>query len=194
MNRLRRTAALLMISVVGLFSAQCGTETESSSGTPSSNTSSEKVAAKPAPADPNAPVAPEFTLQSLDGSPISLSDYRGHVVLLDFWATWCGPCRRTIPDLKELYTTHNPDGFDVLGVALERRGIENLTAYVKTSGIPYPILLGNAEVVGKYGNFTSIPTAFLIGRDGTIRNRFVGMQPRHVLEKAITSLLAEPQA
>lgn len=194
MTRPSRFRTLLLVAIAGILFAQCNGETESSSATPSSNTSSEQAAVKPRPVDPNAVVAPDFELKDLNGATVSLSQFRGHVVLVDFWATWCGPCRRTIPDLKDLYQTLNKDGFDILGVALERRGLENLTAYVKTNAIPYPVLVGTGEMVGKYGNIRSIPTAFLIGRDGTIRNRFIGVQPRHVLESAIRSLLAEPSA
>ncbi len=115
-------------------------------------------------------------------------------MLLDFWATWCGPCRRSIPDLKYFYETYRSDGFDILGIALERQGLQNLTTYVENNKIPYTVLVGDASVVGSYGNIRSIPTAFLIGRDGTIRNRLIGVQPRGVLEQAITALLAEPPA
>lgn len=186
----RRLSIGALALAAGLLLNQCQGEAQ----TPSSETSEENPVTQSAPVRPNAKTAPEFSLLNLQGTPVSLSQYRGRVVLVDFWATWCGPCRRTIPDLKALYQSHNGEGFEVLGIALERRGLENLQAYVKQSQIPYPILIGNAEVVGQYGNFKSIPTAFLIGRDGTIRNRYVGMQPKYVLEKAIQELLAEPAA
>jgi thiol-disulfide isomerase/thioredoxin len=139
-------------------------------------------------------LAPDFTLTDLDGNTVRLSDYRGRVVMVDFWATWCGPCRRTIPDLISLYRTYNADGFDVLGIALERRGRDPLVQYVEAAGIPYPVMMGNAELVGRYGGFRSIPMAFLIGKDGTVRDRFRGVQPKNLIEKAILELLSEPSA
>lgn len=137
--------------------------------------------------------APDFTLRSLSGESVQLSDFYGDVVVIDFWATWCGPCRRTIPDLIDLYNEHNAKGFTILGVALERHGTERLIPYVEEKGIPYPVLLGNASVVRSYGNVRSIPTAFLVGRDGTVRRKIVGAQPRKVLEDAIARLLDEPR-
>ncbi|GAB4316915.1 MAG: hypothetical protein Kow0074_05180 [Candidatus Zixiibacteriota bacterium] len=137
-------------------------------------------------------MAPDFSLPSLSGETVKLSDFHGDVVVIDFWATWCGPCRRTIPDLIDLYNEHNAEGFTILGIALERHGTERLIPYVEEKAIPYPILLGSSSVVRQYGNIRSIPTAFLIGRDGTVRRKIVGAQPRSVLEKAIQELLAEP--
>jgi thiol-disulfide isomerase/thioredoxin len=131
-------------------------------------------------------------LPDLEGKPVQLAQYSGHVVMVDFWATWCGPCRRTIPDLVELYKTHNSAGFDVLGVALERQGTSLLKPFAEKNGITYPILVGSGDVVKAYGGFNSIPTAFLIGRDGTIREQFVGVQSKETLERAIAKLLAEP--
>lgn len=177
---------LATLIVVGLL-VGCG---EQSAETADAAKTTSVDAAKPKV--PRANQAPDFTLTSLEGSPVRLSDFEGRVVLVDFWATWCGPCRRTIPDLVALYNEHNAGGFDVLGIALERQGIERLGPYVQQSNIPYPVLIGTSEVVRSYGNIRSIPTAFLIGRDGTVRQKFVGVQPRSVLEKAILELLAEP--
>lgn len=193
-----------MISVAAVLLTECQGGEQSSDDSASSNTSgasaaqssdsnSQEMAGTPA-RNPHAVDAPEFTLPDLQGTPISLSQYRGHVVLLDFWATWCGPCRQTIPDLKYLYETHRNEGLDILGVALERQGLQNLTTFVEQNKIPYTVLVGDASVVSSYGNIRSIPTTFLIGRDGTIRNRMIGVQPRAVLEQAITALLAEPPA
>ncbi len=102
------------------------------------------------------------------------------------------PCRASIPDLVSLHDSYNKSGFDILGVALERGGTDALKSFASMYKIPYPILIGDRDVVVKYGSFTGIPTAFLIGRDGTIREQWVGTQPRDVVEKAVKYLLKEP--
>jgi thiol-disulfide isomerase/thioredoxin len=204
---LRLIISFLISATVPLVCG-CQADKQSSSDPPSSNTSSGDIASlsepieAPAPEtqrrtaepNPNAVQAPNFTLPDLKGTPVTLSDYRGRVVMVDFWATWCGPCRRTIPDLIHLRETLQKDGFEVLGIALEKRGLETLVPYVERSKIPYPVLIGDGQVVGSYGGFRSIPTAFLVARDGTIRQRFVGVQPIQALESAIRALLAEPPA
>jgi len=184
---LKLTASAGLVALLG-----CQTTAETS--TPENTTAQSAPATTQAPKEPKtrANAAPNFTLPDLNGKPIQLSDYSGRVVMVDFWATWCGPCRRTIPDLVDLYKTHNSAGFDVLGVALERQGTDLLKPFAEKNGITYPILVGNGEVVQSYGGFNSIPTAFLIGRDGTIREQFVGVQSKATLEKAIAKLLAEP--
>lgn len=137
-------------------------------------------------------VAPDFVLADVSGKQVHLSDFRGRVVLVDFWATWCGPCRQSIPDLVNLYKSHNKDGFDVVGIALERKGLEALVPFIAKFEIPYPVLVGTRNVAISYGNVNAIPTAFLIGRDGTIRQQWVGVQSKDDLEKAIIPLLQEP--
>jgi len=133
----------------------------------------------------------DFTLKDTDGSYLRLSDYTGKVVLLNFWDTWCAPCRMEIPDLKELHHTYGKDGFLVIGVALARQGEQKVKNFVQSSEITYPVVIASREMLTAYGGVASIPTTFLLGKDQTIHKRYVGLQPKTVLESEIKSLLAE---
>ena len=134
--------------------------------------------------------APDFTLENLEGTAVSLSDFRGKVVLLDFWATWCPPCRKEIPHLKELHTEYGDDGLVILGIALDVKGRRVVAPFVEEHQLPYPIVLGGQEVSRAYGGVRNIPTAFLIDRDGLIRRRYVGYQDKDVFERDLRVLLS----
>jgi thiol-disulfide isomerase/thioredoxin len=145
-------------------------------------------------AKPKGTEAPDFTLYDLDGQPVTLSDFRGKVVLLDFWATWCGPCRLAIPHLIELQGELQDQGFTVLGVSLDAGGKSHVDAYIGRSDVQfnYPILIGNAEVSRLYGGPTgirSIPMAFLIDRDGNVVKRLRGYRPKNALKNDILPYL-----
>ncbi len=140
--------------------------------------------------------APDFTLARVDGGELTLSSLRGQVVLLDFWATWCGPCRRGIPHLNSLYAEHKDEGLQILGVSVDRErggvsGKDQVLAFMKKTKMDYPNIMGTAGVAQLYGGIRSIPTAFLIDREGRIRNRYVGLQPPAVFERDVKKLLAE---
>jgi thiol-disulfide isomerase/thioredoxin len=133
--------------------------------------------------------APDFALTTLDGATVRLSDYRGKVVLLDFWATWCGPCRMSIPHLKQLYTELGAGGadFEIIGIAVgDREPV--VRRFVKSEGIDYVICLGDQAVAAAYA-IQSIPTAYLVDRDGTVVARYLGFQHERVLEEAVRGLL-----
>ena len=132
--------------------------------------------------------APELNLTGLSGKPLKLADYRGQVVLVDFWATWCGPCRMEVPHLIELQQEYGPRGFQIIGVAVSDNEA-NVRLFTETKGINYLTAMGTDEVVEAYGGFTAIPTAFLIAPDGTIAARYTGYQDKQVLVEAIEKLL-----
>ena len=136
--------------------------------------------------------APDFTLTDLTGKPVQISLLRGKVVLLDFWATWCPPCKAEIPHFKELYASYQARGLEVVGVALDQGGEKNVMPFVRAQGVPYPVAIGNSRITDLYGGIRGIPTTFLIDRHGMIAAQYVGYQEKSVFEKEIQELLAEP--
>ncbi len=118
-------------------------------------------------------LAPDFTLKTLDGPEIALSQLKGKVVLLDFWATWCGPCRESTPHLIQLYKTHRENGFELIGMSVDKGDEKVVRNFVQSMDIPYPIVIAPEELVRNY-RVTGIPTTFLIDKEGKIRERTAG--------------------
>ncbi len=147
--------------------------------------------------------APDFTLEKLDGGNMKLSDLRGKAVLLNFWATWCGPCKIETPWLVELQKQYGSQGLQVIGVAMDDSGKDDIAKFAKDMGVNYPVLLGKEAVGDEYGGVPALPESFFIGRDGKIVDRIIGLKGRADIEDAIkealktqapsTSALAEPQ-
>lgn len=133
--------------------------------------------------------APDFTLVGLDGKKYSLKDFKGKVLLLDFWATWCGPCRKEIPHLKDLHAQYKEKGLRIVGIALDQQGEKAVKPFVESNGIPFTSLLGSSEVVQAYGNIRAIPTTFLIDKKGNIQKVYRGYTEKAVFEEDIKKLL-----
>jgi peroxiredoxin len=136
-----------------------------------------------------AKAAPDFTLKDARGRRVSLSDYKGKVVLLNFWATWCGPCKIEIPWFIEFEREFEPRGFTVLGISMDEDGWKVIDPYVKEHGINYPIVLGNEEVNQLYGGIEALPTTLVIGRDGKVAYVHSGLIGKGEYEKEIRKLL-----
>jgi thiol-disulfide isomerase/thioredoxin len=133
--------------------------------------------------------APEWELTDLNGKLIRFSDFRGHVLILDFWATWCGPCRVEIPHFVELQKQYGDKGLTVIGVSLDEQGPDVVKKFVKRLAVNYPIVIGNEKVAEAYGGIVAIPTTFVIDRHGRIVSRHIGYNDKATFEKEVQSLL-----
>ena len=133
--------------------------------------------------------APDWELTGQDGNTVKFSDFRGKVVILNFWATWCMPCRIEIPHLDELQKQYGDKGLAIVGVSLDEQGPEVVKKFVKQFQMTYLVVMGNEKIVAAYGGIEGIPTTFVIGRDGRIVSRHIGFAEKEVLEREIKSLL-----
>lgn len=137
--------------------------------------------------------APNFTLKDADGKSVKLSDYHGRVVLLNFWATWCGPCKMEIPWFIEFEQKHKDQGFSVLGVAMDEDGWEAVRPYITMKKVNYRVLLGNDNVGQLYGGIDSLPTTFLLDREGRVASTHVGLVSKSDYQNEINALLEAPR-
>jgi peroxiredoxin len=133
--------------------------------------------------------APAFRLATLDGDSVSLDGLRGSVVLVNFWASWCAPCRIEMPGFERVYRQRRDDGFVIVGIATDRWAEDRVRAFVLEHDITYPILLGTGEVVRAYGGVTALPESFLIDRQGRVRHRVVGYFAEPALRAAVDRML-----
>jgi cytochrome c biogenesis protein CcmG/thiol:disulfide interchange protein DsbE len=153
------------------------------------STSPRSVSAASVKPDKDRKEAPEFALKDADGKVVKLSDYRGKVVLLDFWATWCGPCKIEIPWFMEMQRTKKDKGFEVLGVAMDDEGWEAVKPFAAKIGMNYRLVIGNDQTAQMYGGVDALPTTFLIDRGGKIAAVHVGLTSRKDIEDGVEQLL-----
>lgn len=134
--------------------------------------------------------APDFKLKDITGKEVKLSDYKGKVVIIDFWATWCAPCRKGIPDLIELQNEYKTDVV-VLGITLDNKTntAQDVSPFVTTMKINYPVIWADDNVIKDYGNIQSIPTSFVVDKKGTIVSKHIGLVPKSEYVKDIKKAL-----
>jgi len=132
--------------------------------------------------------APNFLLNTYDGKIIELAKLKGKVVVVNFWATWCGPCRVEIPDFIKVYDAYKTKGLEIIGIALDQDGWLKVNPFVVKNKINYPVVLGTMDVVQKYGGIEGIPTTFIIDKNGNIVDDQVGMLTNGMLEEKIKVL------
>jgi cytochrome c biogenesis protein CcmG/thiol:disulfide interchange protein DsbE len=135
--------------------------------------------------------APDFTLTDSTGESVKLADKKGKVILLNFWATWCGPCKVEIPWFISFQQQYKDQNFEVLGVAFDDDGWTLVKPYIAEHKINYRIMLGNDNLDKAYGGIESLPTTFLIGRDGRIASQHKGLVSKSTYEQEIRRLLKD---
>jgi peroxiredoxin len=173
---------LLVIFLMGLLMAGCGQKSEAEG-----RAGGQGLVVGSRTGD----LAPDFSLQRIDGGTLDLASLKGKAVLIDFWDTWCPPCRRAMPHLQEISEAYAGD-LVVIGVAMGRDGEEKVRSYVKNNGLTFEFVLADAPnytVLRDYGGVQSIPTTFLVDRQGVIRNVWTGALPKAEYEKAVRSVL-----
>jgi peroxiredoxin len=142
----------------------------------------------------NRKLAPDFTLTDANGNSVKLSDYRGKVVLLNFWATWCGPCALEIPWFVEFQQQYKSKGLEVIGISMDEDGWKVVKPYIQERKVNYRVLLGNDTVSQLYGGVESLPTTFIIDRDGKFAfSPHVGLAEKNEYLSEIQSLLGTKQ-
>ena len=183
-HRLSFCGPVLVLSLTAC-SRQAETPKTAVSATPAATPASPaKVAALPVLGP-----APAWSLKDVHGLPITSEQFKGKVVVLDFWATWCGPCRQEIPGYVDLQRKYGKDGFVVVGVSLDQAGPKVVEDFVKKFAVNYQMVMGDEAIQTAFGGMDAIPTTFLIDRAGQVRDRKVGAEPAEEYEKKVKTLL-----
>ncbi|MGH9377239.1 MAG: TlpA disulfide reductase family protein [Terriglobia bacterium] len=176
----KNTKAVVLIAAIVLIAAASGLL---------SRRGAQPAIAQTAPAVAH-PMAPAFTLTDISGQPLSLNQYRGKVTLLNFWATWCGFCREEIPDLIRLQKIYGSQGLQIVGISEDSDGAAPVRDFYKRMGMNYPVALDNGKTGELYGGIFSLPTTFLIGRDGRVYGKVPAAVSAAYFEQGIKTLLA----
>jgi thiol-disulfide isomerase/thioredoxin len=135
--------------------------------------------------------APDFTLDTLTGNKIKMSLLKGEVVIVDFWASWCPPCRKEIPGFIKLYERYKSKGLEIVAISLDKISLEEMNSFVQQFGINYPVVMADNKVSDAYGGIRAIPTTFMVDKKGLIRNKHIGYTTPEVFEEEIQKLLQE---
>jgi peroxiredoxin len=150
------------------------------------------AACGPAPKSSESKVAPAFDLPDLNGGRVSLASLEGKVLVVDFWATWCGPCIQEIPEYAEFWRKNQPRGVEVLGVVMDSGSPDEILDFVREYRIPYRQLLGDDDIASDFGVNQGLPTTFVIDGEGVIRSKILGSPPTKFekLQETVDAALA----
>jgi thiol-disulfide isomerase/thioredoxin len=178
-------AALLLIRSNGSEPESARTDSfEAAFDAPMADESSSRRSFDPVP-------VPTFELEAMDGTSYAMEDRKGKVVIINFWATWCGPCRFEIPELVELQEEYGPEGFEVLGISMDDGGFEVVRPFAEEMNVNYPIVVDHGSVASQFGGVYGLPTTFIVDRHGVIQERIIGIVTRRSLEPRLHILLSE---
>jgi thiol-disulfide isomerase/thioredoxin len=133
--------------------------------------------------------APNIKLKAQDGKIVELAKLRGKVVAINFWATWCGPCRKEIPGMMEVYSQYKAKWFEILGVALDEDGWDVVKPYIEKSKMTYPVVVGDGNLAQAYGGIDAIPATFFVDKKGNVVKKHVGYMSKEDFENAVKGLL-----
>lgn len=133
--------------------------------------------------------APTWKMKDLEGKTVSADDFKGKVVVLDFWATWCPPCRAEIPGYVDLYRKYGKDKLVIIGASVDEGGPAVVKDFVTKFGVAYPVMMADDATQAAFGGLEGVPTTFLIDQNGQIRDKKVGAEPTEEYEKKIVALL-----
>jgi thiol-disulfide isomerase/thioredoxin len=134
---------------------------------------------------PKAEHAPDFSISTIAGKSLKFEKLKGRPVIVDFWATWCGPCRYAMPHLQAMHERYGKDGLTVIGVSVDDGGPERVKKYVDRLGVSFPIAMANEEMLDAYGPLRALPTTFFINRQGDVVRRVVGYIDAETLESYV---------
>ena len=180
---LGRYSGLLIIAAL----IACGAGKPSNDSQPQSDQSETRTLAQAGKLAAEGELAPDFTLSRIDGGEVTLSELRGKVVILDFWATWCPPCVKGIPEFVELYNEYKAQGLDVIGISVDR-GPSPVQKFVAKNNVNYPVVMADRKVADAYQP-AYIPTTYILDRDGKIVTKVVGYNPKSFFVSEIKGLL-----
>lgn len=182
---------LLVLSIMSLVISACSNSGDrQSQKTSNASVGSASVPGETADNGQKLKDAPDFTLETMEGEPFTLSDQQDKVVVLNFWATWCAPCRKEIPDFMELHKELNDDGVLFAGISLDEEGWEKVRPYAEDMGINYPLMVDDGSVSREYGPIRAIPTTFVINKKGKVEYVAPGMLTKEKLKPILQKLAA----
>ena len=182
-NKIVQMSILLGLMATWLVAGSCGSTSEADA--PNGSVQDAVHVER----SPNA--MPNFTLADLDGNTVNLTDYAGKAVLVNFWATWCGPCKAELPDLVEFQNEYGGENFTIVGISMDQIGPAAVKKFAQQWGLNYPIVMGNLDVVAAYGNFRGIPATFLLNSRHEKVKQYIGAVTKAQLTADLKSMIDE---